>query len=54
MPGDVASSALVARITSDDEDLRMPPADSGPALSADQRDTLRRWIAIIMSVKQFI
>jgi len=45
VPGDADSSALVARITTADEDLRMPPPSSGPALSAAQRDTLRRWIA---------
>jgi len=42
VPGDQAASELLERITSDDPDLRMPP--EGPRLSADQIDTLRRWI----------
>jgi len=43
VPGDPAASELLARITSDDPDLRMPP--EGPRLTATQVDTLRRWIA---------
>src|SRR3954462_7631395 len=34
VPGDPASSSLVARIMSADEDQRMPPADSKKVLSA--------------------
>jgi hypothetical protein len=45
VPGDVAASELVARITSDDESLRMPPADGHKALSAKEIDVLKRWIA---------
>ena len=45
VPGDVAASALIARIVSDDEDERMPPAKSHKRLSADQIATLERWIA---------
>ena len=44
VPGDSGASELVARLLSDDEDLRMPPPDSGLELSADQIATLRRWI----------
>lgn len=44
VPGDSAASELIARITSDDEDLQMPPADSGQRLTAEQIETLTRWI----------
>ncbi len=37
-------SELIARITSDDADVRMPPADSGKSLSPEQIETLRRWV----------
>ncbi|KAA5544661.1 DUF1553 domain-containing protein [Roseiconus nitratireducens] len=43
-PGDAAASELVARITSADSDLRMPPPDSGKELSAEQIETLRQWV----------
>ncbi len=43
-PGDPESSELVARITTDDADLVMPPPDSGKTLSADDRKMLRQWI----------
>jgi mono/diheme cytochrome c family protein len=44
VPGDAAASSLVHRITTDDEDDRMPPVDSGKKLSAAEIDTLVRWI----------
>ncbi|MEX2185489.1 MAG: PSD1 and planctomycete cytochrome C domain-containing protein [Pirellulales bacterium] len=44
VPGDAEKSALVERIASDDEDLRMPPADSGKQLTAAQIALLRKWI----------
>lgn len=44
VPGDVVRSELWARITSEDEDERMPPAKTGKHLTAAQRETLRRWI----------
>lgn len=44
VPGDVAKSAVVARITSTDPDEMMPPPDSGKVLSAAEKDVLRRWI----------
>lgn len=37
-------SELVARITSDDADLRMPPPDSGEELTTEEMELLRRWI----------
>jgi hypothetical protein len=38
-------SELITRITSDDESLLMPPADSGKSLKPEEIETLRRWIA---------
>lgn len=38
-------SELVARITSDDPDLRMPPAHSGKELSRQEIQLLTRWVA---------
>src|SRR6476620_8621197 len=37
-------SELVARITSSDDDERMPPPDSKLTLTADQKELLRRWV----------
>lgn len=45
VPGKPDASELIARITSSDADLRMPPASSGHTLSAEQIETLRRWVA---------
>ena len=45
VPGDLESSELILRITSDDESLRMPPVDSHKSLSAEEIETLRRWVA---------
>ena len=42
VPGDPGVSELLARITSDDPDLRMPP--DGPALDARTVEAMRRWI----------
>jgi mono/diheme cytochrome c family protein len=44
VPGDSAASKLIERVTSNDPDLVMPPADSNKPLSAEQIATLRRWI----------
>lgn len=44
-PGDPDASEVIARITSDDPDEHMPPADTGKALKPEQIETLRRWIA---------
>ncbi|MBM80519.1 MAG: hypothetical protein CMJ78_07990, partial [Planctomycetaceae bacterium] len=44
MPGKPKQSLLIERITSDDPDLQMPPADSGKELSPRQIELLTRWI----------
>lgn len=44
VPGDPDASEMIARITSADKDYRMPPAEHGPALSADKIALLREWI----------
>ncbi|WP_428305125.1 DUF1553 domain-containing protein [Lacipirellula sp.] len=43
--GDPDGSELIARITSDDESLRMPPFESNLALTAAEKQLLRDWIA---------
>src|SRR5438874_5691698 len=44
-PGDGEHSEVVVRITTDDADSRMPPADSKkPAITADEAKLIRRWI----------
>ena len=43
-PGNSEESELIERITTDDPDLRMPPADHGKTLSAEQIDLLKAWI----------
>src|SRR2546430_11550707 len=45
MPGDISHSALVARITTTDDDDRMPPLKTGKHLTPLQVDLLTRWIA---------
>jgi hypothetical protein len=45
VPGDPEKSELYQRITSVDENERMPPGRSGRKLSSGQIDLLRRWIA---------
>lgn len=45
VPGNVDDSELLARIFSDDADLRMPPAESERHLTETQQEILRRWIA---------
>lgn len=45
VPGRPDESELVARINSDDPDIRMPPSDSNKSLSNSERDVLRAWIA---------
>jgi hypothetical protein len=44
VPGNGAESELLARLTTDDEELRMPPVSSGKSISPDEVATLRRWI----------
>jgi len=43
VPGDPDASSILARITSPDPDLRMPP--EGPPLDSADVDAIRRWIA---------
>ena len=45
VPGKPDESELFARITTDDEDLLMPPADSNKTLTAKEIAILKRWIA---------
>jgi len=42
--GDAEASEMIARVTSDDPDMVMPPPDSDRSLSQEQIDILRRWI----------
>lgn len=44
VPGDPGSSSLIARITTDDPDDRMPPASSLKQLSPEEVEKLTRWI----------
>ena len=39
-----AESELIARITSNDPDVHMPPPDSGKVLKPEQIETLRKWV----------
>jgi hypothetical protein len=45
VPGQPQSSELLARVSSSDPDLQMPPASTGHALSVEQQGVLQRWIA---------
>lgn len=44
VPGDVSKSELVARLHATDPDEVMPPADSNMSLTAEQIQTIERWI----------
>ena len=44
IPGNAADSELVARITSDDHDMLMPPLDSGKSLTPEEIELLKQWI----------
>lgn len=44
VPGEVAASELIRRITSGDPAMRMPPVDSNKHLTKAQIGTLRSWI----------
>jgi hypothetical protein len=46
IPGEPAASELLVRVMSDDDDVRMPPADHGKPLSKIEVDVLRRWIKV--------
>lgn len=43
-PGSPDESLLIARVTSGDLDMKMPPVDSGLSLTADEIEKLSRWI----------
>ncbi|MFO1499553.1 MAG: PSD1 and planctomycete cytochrome C domain-containing protein [Verrucomicrobiota bacterium] len=45
VPGDLEKSQLIARIVTQDEDERMPPAKSGKHLTQPQIDLLRQWVS---------
>jgi hypothetical protein len=45
VPGKPDESELIARITSEDDLLRMPPRESNKQLTAGEIDLLQRWIA---------
>lgn len=44
-PGDVNASIVVDRVTTDDEFERMPPGEDAVALSVDEVELIKRWIA---------
>ncbi|MCI0334677.1 MAG: DUF1553 domain-containing protein [Planctomycetes bacterium] len=44
VPGKPDDSEIIARVLSDDDEMRMPPPDSKLSLSAEQKNVLRRWI----------
>ncbi len=44
VPGEPDESEVVARIFSNDADLRMPPKDSERSLTDEQKATIRKWI----------
>ena len=43
-PGDPSASELVARIISDDDDIRMPPPGKGRQLTETEVELVKRWI----------
>jgi hypothetical protein len=43
-PGNSDASELISRIFHDDQDLLMPPPETGRTLTAEQKTLLRRWI----------
>ena len=42
--GEPDESELIARVSSDDPDVQMPPPESGKTISQDEVELLRRWI----------
>src|SRR6056297_391131 len=44
VPGDAAASEVIARITSDDADLVMPPPELNKPLTEQEIDLLTRWV----------
>lgn len=45
VPNDLSASALIARVTSNDPDLKMPPPGSGKSITPEEIETLKHWIA---------
>jgi hypothetical protein len=45
VPGDLQQSELIRRVTSRDPDEKMPPPGSGHALTANEIELLRKWVA---------
>ena len=45
VPGDISKSSIIARLTTSDEDDRMPPLKTGKHLTSAQVNSLRQWIA---------
>ncbi|HEX4591221.1 MAG TPA: PSD1 and planctomycete cytochrome C domain-containing protein [Gemmataceae bacterium] len=45
VPGKPDASLLIQRVSAADDDVRMPPAEVGSRLAAEQIETLKRWIA---------
>lgn len=45
VPGDPALSEIIARVTSSDPDLKMPPPESGKVVTPEQIETLKRWVS---------
>ncbi|MFG0264419.1 MAG: DUF1549 domain-containing protein, partial [Rhodopirellula sp. JB055] len=43
-PGDAGTSELIARVTSDDPDLVMPPPSTGKTITDQERMAIQRWI----------
>ncbi len=43
-PGDLEHSELYQRITSTDDDMRMPPPDARLSLTDDEKETIKQWI----------
>ena len=44
VPGDISSSEMIHRITSDDSDRKMPPAGSNLSLTEYEKALISRWI----------
>lgn len=44
VPGDPDASELIARLTTDDVDMRMPPAGKGRVFTPEDIELVRRWI----------
>ena len=52
VPGAPDQSELVARITAEDAEERMPPVDSGKSLKPEEIETLKKWIVQGAEFKQ--